>query len=273
MPEEGLEPRTRGYESGRLGSQGELRGRGHCGSGSCAPSLSDHGPILRAMVDSKVDKWLRWFENPICHEVSAMYLHRYAFRTVRDMVRSNTSLPPSYFFEYIEDTYAVTQSVAVRRQAETTSRVKTLGQLIREVKEDAQRFTRDFWVGLWDKPDEMTLRQAHHGWNTHWGGEVGDHLDPAIPGADLERLTTGAEKVADYVDQYLAHRDAGPRAGLPTFGDLDAAIDLIGGLYAKYGNLLTASVYPILVPAIQHDWLAVFQRPWMSMGWQPPSDH
>jgi hypothetical protein len=238
--------------------------------GSGAPS--DRELILRVMADSKVDKWHRWFNDPIFPEVSAMHLHRYAFRTVREMVQNNDSLPPSYFFEYIEDTYAVTQSVAVRRQAESTSRVKTLGRLLREVEADAQRLTRDFWVGLWGELDELTLRVAHHGWETQWAGEVGDHLDPAIPGGDLERLTTGAEKVADYVDQYLAHRDARPSAGLPTFHDLDAAIDLIGELYAKYGNLLTASVYPILVPTIQHNWLAVFQRPWMPKGWQPPSD-
>jgi hypothetical protein len=51
-----------------------------------------------------------------------------------------------------------------------------------------------------------------------------------------------------------------------------AAIDMLGELYAKYGNLLTASVYPILVPAIQHPWLAVFRQPWMPEGWEPPPE-
>ena len=223
------------------------------------------------MADSKIEKWLRWFEAPIFPEISAIYLHRHAFRTVRDMVQSNGELPGSYFFEYIEDTYAVTQSVAVRRQAECTSRVKTLGRLIGEVEQDAARITRDFWIGLWTNEGMVRDGIADRGWTTKWAGDVGDHLDPAIPARDLELLTTGAEKVADYVDQYLAHADARPKAGLPTFADLDAAIDLLGDLYAKYGNLLTASVYPMLVPKIQHNWLAVFQQGWMPPGWEEPA--
>jgi hypothetical protein len=150
--------------------------------------------------------------------------------------------------------------------------VKTFGRLIREVEQDAHRLTRDFWVGLWTNPDAVRFGLPQRAWQKQWAGEVGDHLDPAIPASDLERLTSGAEKVEDYVDQYLAHRDARPSAGLPTFADLDAAIDMLGELYAKYGNLLTASVYPILVPAIQHPWLAVFRQPWMPEGWEPPPE-
>jgi hypothetical protein len=74
-------------------------------------------------------------------------------------------------------------------------------------------------------------------------------------------LTAGAVKVKDYVDEHLAHSDAGPRADLPTFNDLDAAIDRIGDLFKKYVNLLTASSYYSLVPVIQHDWEAIFRQP------------
>ena len=237
---------------------------------SASKGPSERSSKLGRVADSKIDKWLGWFDDPIFPEVSAMYLHRHAFQTVRDMVESNGKLPGSYFFEYIEDTYGVTQSVAVRRQAECTKRVKSLGRLIREVEQDAHRLTREFWIGLWSNDDAVRFGIAEHGWQTQYAGDVGDHLDPAIPAGDLSQLTSGAEKVADYVDQYLAHRDARPSAGLPSFADLDAAIELIGGLYAKYGNLLTASIYPILVPTIQHDWLAVFRQPWMPAGWEPP---
>jgi DNA-binding CsgD family transcriptional regulator len=54
------------------------------------------------------------------------------------------------------------------------------------------------------------------GWVTQWGGDVGEHLDPAIPAADLAELMTGAGKMAGYVDEHIAHADARARAGLPT---------------------------------------------------------
>lgn len=57
-----------------------------------------------------------------------MHLHRHTFSEVRGIVESNTDLPDSYFFEYLTDTYATTQAVAVRRQADNTPRVVTLGR-------------------------------------------------------------------------------------------------------------------------------------------------
>jgi hypothetical protein len=52
---------------------------------------------------------------------------------------------------YVQDTYAVTQAVAVRRLAETDSRVISLGQLISEIAGDPERISRRFWVGMFDE--------------------------------------------------------------------------------------------------------------------------
>lgn len=94
----------------------------------------------------------------------------------------------------------------------------------------------------------------------------GDHLDPTVPNDDLMQLAWVAAEVKIYVDEHVAHNDARPSAGLPTFGDLNASIDLIGELFAKYANLLTAAMWPILVPAIQHNWKAIFAEPWIEQS-------
>ena len=44
---------------------------------------------------------------------------------------------------------------------------------------------------------------------------------------------------------------------------------MIGELFKKYFNLLTASSYVFLVPVLQHDWLAAFRVPWMKPGTEP----
>jgi len=69
--------------------------------------------------------------------------------------------------------------------------------------------------------------------------------------------------VAGYVDQHLAHSDAKPRGNLPTFAELDTAIDEIGQLLKKYVNLLAAASLTTVVPVNQDDWLAVFRQPWI----------
>ena len=51
--------------------------------------------------------------------------------------------------------------------------------------------------------------------------------------------------------------------------EVHEVVDLIGEQFTKYYNLLTASTYVLLVPVIQHDWLAAFRVPWMPPGYTP----
>jgi hypothetical protein len=48
-----------------------------------------------------------------------------------------------------------------------------------------------------------------------------------------------------------------------TLNDVHDAIDLMGRLFQKYGNLLTAASWVDLTPVLQHDWEAVFRVPWI----------
>ena len=215
------------------------------------------------MADSRIEKWLRWLEKEIQQEIFDMNLRRYVFRDVGEIIEANGSLPPSYWFEFSSDTYATTQAVAIRRQAEVDARVISLGQLIAEIGSDADRLTRKFWVGLWSNSDALRFGIPDHAFTKHFAPGGGDHLDPAVPEADLARLARDAESVKRYVDQHIAHNDAKPRGGLPTFEDVNASIDLIGELFIKYANLLTASTWTTVVPVMQDDWQAIFRERWI----------
>jgi hypothetical protein len=106
---------------------------------------------------------------------------------------------------------------------------------------------------------------AERQWADNFGGVVGSHLDPEIPSTDLERLTAASASIKDFVDRHIAHSqsEAVPVNVTLQVADLHAAIDVIGDVFQRYYSLLTATGMPILVPAIQHNWKAVFQEPWM----------
>jgi hypothetical protein len=218
---------------------------------------------MRAMADSRIEKWLRWLENEIQPEVMTMNLHRHVWQEVGEIIEANGSLGESYWFEFSSHTYATTQAIAIRRQADTSPRVIALGRLLTEIADNAELLTRAWWIGLWTNPDMVDHGIATAGFTKQFAPDGGEHLDPAVPAADLAELTRVAEAVKRYVDQHVAHNDAMPIPGLPTYKDLDDNIDLIGKLFAKYANLLTAAVWPILVPAIQHNWKAIFTQPWI----------
>jgi hypothetical protein len=130
------------------------------------------------------------------------------------------------------------------------------------MRAEPEKLPRERLVALHD-PDPHFERLGQATFDAHFAGEVGDHLDPGIVGADLNELRETSKTVEKYVDRYIAHTD---RKGLktpPTFGDIDKAIDAIGDLFRKYALLLTGESWATLEPIAQHDWLAIFRQAWI----------
>jgi hypothetical protein len=61
------------------------------------------------------------------------------------------------------------------------------------------------------RPGSIELLDANRQFDKYFAGDVGDHLDPAIPMRDLDALTTAAASVKTYVDQHVAHSDRKPK--------------------------------------------------------------
>lgn len=212
------------------------------------------------MPDSRVEKWQRWLDESIKPHVYTIHLHRHIYQEMATITEA-AELPASYYFDFGSQTYATSQAVAILRLADCDPRVISLGRLITEIAEDPRRFTRELYVGLYDPSIRHLGEQA---FSAAFAGTTGDHLDPAIPRADIETLRQGADRVNRYVDQYVAHLDKKPKTQVPTFEDLHKAVDVLGELFRKYNDLLTASDYLSLVPEIPYDWKSIFRVPWIT---------
>jgi hypothetical protein len=88
------------------------------------------------------------------------------------------------------------------------------------------------------------------------------HFDPEVARQDQQRLDAGVNAIERYVNQYVAHAQHKPSADIPTFGELDAGIDLLGELLQKYTLLLTQGWRGELEPVFQFPWQRVFDRAW-----------
>jgi AbiU2 len=217
-------------------------------------------------VGAEVAKWRSWIEGPIRADVLGMHHKRMIWREVNEILAANQTVSdiPSAFWDFHHENYATTQAIAVRRQADRDSRTCSLARLVEEMRNNAHRLTRDYFVGLWSpQADEIRMRMAHAAFDA-LAGEIGGHLDPAIPGADLAALRSDSARVRVYVNEHVAHDMAEPTAAeLPTFEHLHSAIESVGEIFKKYANVLTAGTYVALEPVMQDDWKAVFRRPWL----------
>jgi hypothetical protein len=229
------------------------------------------------VVAQRIDKWTSWLDGTIKNNVLSMYLHRDVWREVSDMLRQRGNLPDSYWWDFMRDTYATTQAAAVRRQADRQDDAASLANLIAEVRDEAPNLTREWWLGRWDiaaapkpeaeegwSPAVFDRLYLEHGWTKQYGGSVGTHLDPAVPAADYDNLMKAAAKVKAYVDRHVAHADTRAVSAKVTLtlDEVHDAIDVIGERFQRYYSLFTRASMPELVPAIQHDWKAVFHVPW-----------
>jgi hypothetical protein len=211
--------------------------------------------------DSRVEKWVRWIDDPIKNEVLGVFAQRHVHQSLAKMTQLHGGLPPSHFFDNLSAWYASSQALAIRRQAEGSSRVVSLGRLLVEVRDDPERLTMTRFVS--HARDELLRGELAATFARLYGGNTGTHVDPALVEQDLTALTVAAADVKEYVDRHLAHSDANRLSALPTFATLNGAIDQLGETFRKYALLLIASSWATLVPVIQYDWLAPFREPWL----------
>ena len=194
-------------------------------------------------MDPQVEKWHEWCDGTIKNNVFTMYIQRDAWEEVSALLKENAeNLPESYWWQFMFDTYAHTAAMAVRRQADTHPDAASLGRLISEIADHPGKLKRDEWSAL-NEGDPLTSEEdrywrlvAEETWAENFGGEVETHLDPAIPRADLERLTEAAREDKDFVDRHVAHADSRAASATVTLtlNEVHDAVSVIGELFVKY---------------------------------------
>lgn len=154
--------------------------------------------MARSRRDSRVEKWQGWLDESIRPEVIRMFHRRHVYRTVAEVIERHGELPPSAYFEFVRDTYGETQSLAVRRQADTRPDVISLARLLQEIGEDADRLTREWYLSLWDADDQQYAAAL---WERSWFAGVAGHVDPEAIIAHLTHLRDESEHVRVYVNR------------------------------------------------------------------------
>jgi hypothetical protein len=223
-------------------------------------------------TDPRIAAWTARIDGKVKAEVIRMHHHKAAWDRVSAMLADNPDLPDSYWWEFMFETYGVTQASAVRRQADGRRDVDSLMRFIMDMQKGAAALTKAWWIDtLWNPSHPVERYEAERQWSEHFGGDVEDHLDPAIPNADAAELKRAAEKVKRYVDENVAHTTAAPKepAASLELAEVHEAMETVDRLFRRYYSLLTCSGWMTTTPVEQDDFYAPFRVPWMRPGYTP----
>jgi hypothetical protein len=212
--------------------------------------------------------WRKWIHQDIRQDVVGMYFRRQMWRDLNDMLLANPTVGEmrSSFWNFHHDNYAVTQAIAIRRQADKRKDTCSLRRLLEEVTARSDLLRRETYVALLDErqaQDDLMVQRANAEWN-RWANSGGIRFDGVAARADALELEQAADRVKVYVDEHLAHDAATPTIPeLPTLKDLHAAIEVIGSTFQKYAVILTGGWWD-LEHMIEDNWRAIFRVPWIA---------
>ncbi len=214
-------------------------------------------------------RWNRWIEHldRIVQETYRAHHYRQLWRGLAEITQA-ANLPASAIFDAFGVWYATTQTASVRRQLDRRRGTVSLRRLLDDIAQHPEVASRERHVAAWlpDGADPDFEAQAHANFDRFAGGRDRDRIDVAGVRADIQQLEAVGGVVERYANEAIAHMAGEPTHEVPTFVDLNGAIDQIGELVKKYASLLKAEIIWQLEPVIQYDWKAPFRQPWIPPG-------
>ena len=194
-------------------------------------------------------------------DLSDVALARVVWRAENAVITANSKLPPSAIFNVRARNYSEAQAVAVRRQSDTNSRTASLAGVMNAIKTKPAILSRESYVSHLE--GELLLEVGHCDFNS-WACADGSHIEPAMVERDLAFLLNATAEIKTYVDKFIAHHDRN-RNGVtvPTFSELDKAIEVLFDLFKKYYLILTATALASVEPVPQYDLLGPYRIPWI----------
>jgi hypothetical protein len=215
--------------------------------GTDGPDLSDEPPSLDELLgrspvtapasDTRHQRWCGWLKD-IDTDLTDVALARSVWRTINTIVAEHPGMPPSLLFDAQARNYAAAQAVAVRRQVDHDSHSVTMIRLLEEIRDNTEVLSRQRYVAMFP----WGMQHLGDSQFNDWAETSGSCVEAAFVTKDIDTLVGVTDTIRKYVNRHIAHLDERrSRITIPSFNDLDVAIDLLFELFRKYNVVLTGS--------------------------------
>jgi hypothetical protein len=213
-------------------------------------------------MNQKLEKWDRLLST-IYEDMTQQATSRTVFRETAALVAANPLVPKeSDFFDFLERWYVDSVVMGLRRQVKIHPDSVSLAGLLEDIAQNPALLSRQRFVGLYP-PGESS--RAEKAFDKHIGSGA-KHVDPAVVRADLDKLKQLATGCEEYADRLIAHRDRRPLQAVPTYPELNAALDFSEALLQRYYLLIRGDGLASVAAKFLYPWKRVFEVPWMPPG-------
>jgi hypothetical protein len=225
------------------------------------------------MNPTKLEKWNRWLgdanlDGSIAHELANLAVIREIHSGLKQMVDNNKNIQKhSAFYSVMQMTYSQSALMYIRRQVRKENDSISLIMLAEDVQNNSELITKEFYSNLYtinrqDEEREQWKRLGERDFVKHFGGTLGDRLDPDIIERDIQKLTQVFDDSKGFIDRRLAHLDKREPTSIPMYSEIESWCDVLNEILRKYMLLIRAADYKV-APILQHDWKSVFRTAWL----------
>jgi hypothetical protein len=215
--------------------------------------MSDMNEVLLA-------KWQRWL-GQINRDITGLYWDRKIYRQTLQIVKANPHANESNpLWKWMFRNYDIAALLMVRRLIDPHQGTVSLANLVDSISRNPTVIGRESYKG------RFSLADRESGWADRCydslAGPGQDTVDTRILTEKLESVRCLCSRVKAVVDKMVAHRDEKPPNEMPTYGEVDHAIDAIGDLFKLLYRLVDGGSIGDIEPTEQYDWDWVFFEPW-----------
>jgi hypothetical protein len=216
-------------------------------------------------------KWRTWLDE-IGNELGWLLTGRDFFWRLQEIVNSNEKIQSPYILHnWIADNYVAKITTGIRKIVDKKESI-SLYRLILQIKKNPEVITREYFVSQWRDDFLKKMGTADRTFDVF--AKVGEQtMDPERLDADIQELSEGTRLIKDFTDKWIAHWDENrANVQMPTFKDLDEALDIVDKVWCKYRLLLERSALDTRKPAMALDWEEPLRHPWIEVPQQEKNE-
>lgn len=197
----------------------------------------------------------------LTEELTRLLRSKEIFWELQEVAQGNPAIQnPAAFFDWMRINYVIALSIGVRRLADPSEDSLSLWRLLYEVLEHPGVINRRAHRALYRG---VPFVHADRTFDNLVGRGRGT-LSQRTVRADLRAIEDAHRRIRRFVNKRIAHRTRpGAILHLPTYGDLNSALETFDRVLCKYYTLLTASGMTTAYATPQYDWRDVLHEAWI----------